>query len=107
MFKSELMQKLATLALLFGVVAGCKSLQKLGSPTVLKSPDGKFQLTVPAGWRAEPGLNDAAEIQAANKLNDMYAIVLIESKSDFPKEMTLDKFTDISKNTMMATTKAP
>jgi hypothetical protein len=99
--KSELMKSLATIALLFCVAAGCKTLQSIGNPTVLKSPDGKFQLTVPAGWSPEPALNANAEITAANKLKEMYAIVLIESKNDFPKDITLDKFTDLNRNSMM------
>jgi hypothetical protein len=101
MFKSELLNKLAALALLFVVAAACKTIQSLGNPTVLKSPDGKFQLTVPAGWSNEPSLNDKAEIKAANKLKEMYAMVLTESKSDLGKDMTLDKFTELTRSAMM------
>jgi len=49
--RSKLPDHLLALGLLVCVVAGCKQLQSLASPTTLKSPDGKFQLTVPGGWR--------------------------------------------------------
>ena len=55
---------------------------------MLKSPDGKFQLTVPAGWRENASLNDKAEIKAANPIEEVYVIVITESKADFTDEMT-------------------
>lgn len=107
MFESKLPDHLIALALLVCVVAGCKQLQSLATPTVLKSPDGKFQLTVPGGWKENASLNDKADIKAANQLEEMYVIVLTEGKTDFTDEMTLDQFTDITRESMISNLTSP
>lgn len=104
---SKLPDHLIALALLVCVVAGCKQLQSLTSPTVLKSPDGKFQLTVPAGWHENPSLNDKADIKAANPLEELYVIVITEPKSDFTDEMTLDEFTSITRESIISNLVTP
>jgi len=88
---------LLAIALLLLVVVACKQLQQLGNPTVLTSPDGKFQLTVPAGWKERPALHEDASIKAANVLQETYVIVITESKFDFADDMTLGKFTDVTR----------
>lgn len=107
MFESKLPDHLMALALLVCVVAGCKQLQSLAKPTVLKSPDGKFQLTVPGGWRENASLNDKADIKAANPLEEMYVIVITEAKSDFTDEMSLDEFTRITRESIISNLGAP
>lgn len=107
MSRSKLLDHLTAIVLLVCVVAGCKQLESLARPTVLKSPDGKFQLTVPAGWQENLSLNDQAEIKAANPLLEMYVIVLTENKVDFSDEMTLDKYTDITRTSMTSNLSAP
>ncbi len=57
MTRTKLPDHLIAIALLVCAVAGCKQLQSLARPTILKSPDGKFQLTVPVGWRENSSLN--------------------------------------------------
>jgi len=96
-YTPKLTNQLIAIGLLVCVVAGCKQLSKLGNPTVLKSPDGKFQLTVPAGCRDNPKLNEQAQIRAANLLAEVYVIVITDSKTDFTDEMDLDEFTRITR----------
>ena len=100
--RSKLLEHLPAIVLLVLAVAGCKQLQSLGRPTVLKSPDGKFQLTVPAGWLENPSLNAQADIKAGNPIEEMYAVVITEPKTDFTAEMTLDEFTKITRETMLS-----
>lgn len=50
---------------------------------VVKSFDGKFQVTMPKGWTVRYNLNDAAGIQVANPLKEGYLNVLSQSKADF------------------------
>ena len=102
MSKTKLSDHLIALMLLVSVVAGCKQLQSMASPTVLKSSDGKFQLTVPGGWHENASLNDKAQIKGANPLEEMYVIVLTEAKSDFTNEMTLDEFTRITRDSIVS-----
>ncbi|HEY3037143.1 MAG TPA: hypothetical protein VGJ66_00315 [Pyrinomonadaceae bacterium] len=105
--KSKLTDHLITIVLLVCVVGGCKQLQSLARPTVLKSPDGKFQLTVPAGWRENSSLNDQAAIKAANPLEEMYVIVITEQKVDFTDDMTLDQYTSIIRDSMTSRLASP
>lgn len=107
LFDSKLSDHLITLALLVCVVTGCAQLQKLAKPTVLKSPDGKFQLTVPGGWSENASLNDQADIKAANKIEEVYVIVITEAKSDFAGEMSLDEFTRITREAILANLESP
>ena len=86
--------------IIFAVVA-CKQLQTLGRPTVLKSPDGRFQLTVPGGWSERPALHESATIKAANLLQETYVIVLTDNKSDFADDTDLDKFTEVTRRQML------
>jgi hypothetical protein len=104
---SKLPDHVIALALLVCVIAGCKQLQSLASPTVLKSPDGKFQLTVPAGWRVNASLNDKADIKAANTSEEQYVIVITEPKSDFTAEMTLDEFTNVTRESIISNLGTP
>jgi hypothetical protein len=106
-FESKLPDHLITLVLLVCVVTGCAQLQKLAKPTVLKSPDGKFQLTVPGGWSENAALNDQADIKAANKVEEVYVIVITESKSDFTGEISLDEFTRITRDALIANLESP
>jgi hypothetical protein len=105
--RSKLSHNFIALVLLVCVVAGCKQMQSLSGPKVLKSPDGKFQLTVPGGWQDKPSLNAKASIGAANPLDEMYVIVITESKADFTAEMTLDEFTNVTRNSITSNLLTP
>ena len=105
--RSKVPDHLTAIVLLVCAVVGCKQLQSLAQPTVLKSPDGKFQLTVPAGWRENVLLSEEAEIKAGNPLQEMYVIVLTEEKADFTDETTLDQYTDIVRDAMTSKLEAP
>ena len=102
MSSSVLRNTLPAAVLLFLAVLACKSFQSADKPTILSSPDGKFQLTVPDGWSKTTDLHSKADIQAANRSKEMYVIVLIENQDDLAKDMTLDRFTDISRKSLMS-----
>lgn len=107
MLHANLVRQILGLALLVCVAAGCKTLNSLTKPTVITSPDKKFQITVPPGWSKTSELHDKAEIQAANKLKELYVIVLSEDQTDFASDMTLDKFTEITRNSLLKNYEAP
>ena len=88
------------LVFLVCVVLACKQLEPIIRPTVVKSADGKFQITVPAGWREGGGLKSEANIKAGNPLRDMYVLVITEPKADFADDITIDKFTDLTVKSM-------
>ena len=110
MTKAKLPDHLIALALLFCAVVGCKqleSMKSLAKPSTLKSPDGKFQITVPAGWKTNVLSSEEAEIKAGNPLEEMYVIVLTELKADFTDETTLDDYTGIVKDAMAEKLSSP
>ena len=100
MSRNRVPDGLIAIGLLVCVVAGCKQLESIAKPSTLKSTDGKFQITVPAGWLENSTLNAKADIQAANPVKEMYVIVLTEAASDFSEDLTLDQYTDITLNSM-------
>lgn len=105
--RSKVPDRLAAVVLLVCAVVGCKQFQKLAQPTVLKSPDGKYELTVPAGWRESALSSEQAEIKAGNPLAEMYVLVLTEEKADFTDETTLDDYTNIVRDAMAANLEGP
>jgi hypothetical protein len=105
MVLSDTLKRFAAFALFVAVVAGCGSLKN--DPITLRGPDGKFQITVPGDWSKSTDLHSKAEIQAANRLQEMYAIVLTEAKDDLDKGMTLGKFTDITKTSLTSKYTSP
>ena len=76
------------------------------SPSVLKSSDGACQVTLPAGWDEKRDLHDSAELEAANESEEMYVIILQESKEDFQK-MTIDQHSEITRGTLEEALTAP
>ncbi len=70
------------------------------SRQVIISSDGQFQLQVPSGWRQATDLNEKAELQAADRLREMYVVVLSENKMDF-EEMSLDKHSQITRENLV------
>jgi hypothetical protein len=101
------LRPLAPLALIACLVMGCNFAQKIKeevdksrAPQVIKSADGKFQLTVPGGWRDDPELHEEAALKASNRVAEMYVVVISESKQDFTDEMTLEDFTELTRTNM-------
>jgi hypothetical protein len=54
--------------------------------TVLVSSDGRSSLTLPPSWTPQSDLHDSAELQAANTTQQLYVIVLSESKTTLQTE---------------------
>lgn len=110
MIGSKSPDRLIALALLVCVALGCRqleSIKSLAKPSTLKSPDGKFQITVPAGWKPSVLASEEADIKAGNPIEEMYVIVLTELKSDFTDETTIDDYTEIVKNAMAEKLSSP
>jgi len=74
--------------LLAFVISGCSMFNK--EPQVIISNDGSSQLTIPGNWSKQTGLNAEATLQVANPREELYAIIIRETKSDFPSGTTLD-----------------
>ncbi|HLM00515.1 MAG TPA: hypothetical protein VK400_05635 [Pyrinomonadaceae bacterium] len=112
------MKKFLSKSLIFGlflcVALGCSVFNKIKNgidesqkPQVIGSSDGKFQLTVPGGWRKQPGLHDDAGIQAANPLSELYVIVIADNKTDFGSAADLDYITKVVRDGLNQTLTGP
>ena len=72
-----------------------KEVEKTQSPQVLTSTDGTCQITVPGSWSSETDLNPEAVLQASNRLQEEYIVIIRESKADFGKKANLDFVTGV------------
>jgi hypothetical protein len=59
---------------------------------VVVATDGNSQLTVSGGWEVVDNLNKAADLQAKNQNEEIYAIVITENKEDF---INFSKYADL------------
>ena len=81
---------------LLGLAIGC---QRGPATKVVKSYDGRFQVTVPGGWQEDNSLHEDADLEVAHRPTKMYLIILAESKADFDG-MTLQRHSDITRNAL-------
>jgi hypothetical protein len=99
--------KFLVFGVLLFVVLGCSSIMdkfnKGGTPQVMTSTDGTYQLTVPGNWTKQTDLNSAATLQAANTREEVYVIVIKESKADFPKSSNAGTVTELARDSMRTT----
>ena len=77
-----------------------------GNNKEVVAPDGKSRLTVPQDWGALEELHKAAELQAGNKADEQFIIVISESKMDLDG-MTLEKHHGITREAMLGKLKNP
>lgn len=75
-------------------------------PTILKSPDGQTQVTIPTGWKEDKTLHEEAVIQARDVASEVCVLVFTESKDDFD-EMTVDKYSELIRSHTMEAIKSP
>ncbi len=77
-----------------------------GKPKVLTSKDGGSQITIPASWKEETTLNMEAVLQASDAVNEMYVVVLENSKQDF-EDMRVEKYSELTRATLMERITSP
>ena len=109
-----ILPKLFPLALLLAAGLACNLAQKVGQgvgqagpPKTVRSPDGKFQVTVPGSWREDTQLHEEAEIEVSNRLDETYVIVLTEGKEDFADGLTLATFAGMSRDQLTGNIESP
>jgi len=99
--------KFLVFGVLLFVVLGCSpimdAVKKGGKPQVMTSTDGTYQLTVPGNWSKETDLNSEATLQAGNRRDELYVIVIKESKSKFPASSNVANVTDLARESMQTT----
>ncbi len=76
-------------------------------PKVINSSDGMSQISIPDNWIVEKELKADAELQASNRADEMYVIVLSESKSDFAANVTLDNHAELTRGIVLGNLKSP
>lgn len=80
---------LASLAACAILVIGVLSLlgQRVEASTVITAVDGQSRVTVPGGWRELNDLHDDAELQAGDRGQNQYVVVLTEDKADLDMDL--------------------
>ena len=73
-------------------LAGCSK-----PPKQVKSSAAVGEITAPGHWQETTILNDEANIQVCNKRKEQYLIVLTEPKSDFQLIMSLEEFSNLTR----------
>lgn len=77
-----------------------------GKPRVLISKDGGSQITIPANWKEDAELHEKAVLQASDRLNEVYVVVLVDSKADFDN-MSVEKYSELTRETIMERISSP
>lgn len=105
---------LITFGVFIFVALGCsainkiqKEVEKTQATQVLTSTDNCCQITVPGTWRTETVLNNAATLQASNRLGEEYIVVIRESRQDFGKAVNLDLVTNAVRDNLRKTLSDP
>lgn len=76
-------------------------------PKVVTSTDGVSQLSIPANWIVDNELKKDAELQVSDRAEEMYVIVLSESKTDFPANVTLDNHAELTRGIVVGNLTSP
>lgn len=100
-------KKILGLSLLLCLLAlACGQKQSGPATRKLVSADGRFEITVPGGWKEEKSLNDSADLQASHRPSEMYIVVLSEPKTDLD-EMTLEGHSKLTRQALIDGVKKP
>ena len=73
---------------------------------IVRSIDGKIQVTVPSNWIRQPGLHNEATLAVGNNSKKLYLIVLLENKSNFT-DMNLEKYAQKTKESLISNLESP
>ncbi len=76
--------------------------------TTITSPDGLASIVLPSGWKQEQAqeLHDQADLQASDRANEMYVIVMSENKEGF-RDMTAEKHSQLTRSALTEKLEAP
>ena len=96
MSNRKIFKSIIALGLLTTIGFACKS---MGEPRVMKSKNGKYQITVPSSMSEAPDLGKDAEITAGSNANSLFLFVLSKNKSE-TNGGTLDERTDVLRTAM-------
>jgi hypothetical protein len=78
------------------MLGGCALPTADTAPKVVKSEDGKMELTIPSNWNGNTEeLHEEAELRVSNMREEKYVIVLNEEKDAFDDDITLKDYRDL------------
>lgn len=98
--KTGLLKLISLLCICF-VLCSCALGSDSETTKVVKSEDGKMELTIPSNWNGnDEELHDEAELRVSSYREEKYVIVLNEEKESFDDDMTLQEYHDLIINNM-------
>ena len=80
------------LIIMVAALAGCSK-----PPKQVNSSAAVGEITAPGHWHETTILNDEANIQVCNERKEQYLIVLTEPKTDFQLSMSLEEFSNLTR----------
>jgi hypothetical protein len=80
--------------------AACKDKRPPELVTVVKSPDGDREIAIPKGWKEDKSLHAKADIQVADPPDEMYALVLTDTR-ERAGNMDLVKYSEATRDAFM------
>ncbi len=93
--KTGLLKLISLLCICF-FLCSCALGSDSDTTKVVKSEDGKMELTIPSNWNDnDEDLHDEAELRVSSYSEEKYAIVLNEEKESFEDDMTLQEYHDL------------
>jgi hypothetical protein len=75
--------------------------------SIIKSPDKTCQIKVTNGWARDPNLSNEGSIKVTNASDQMHVMVISHRKADLVGPLTLDMFTEASRNLKMLRLSSP
>jgi hypothetical protein len=91
---------ISILALTLMALGGCGDSDPRQDPNAVTktiSSEGGLQMKVPSSWREDKALNAQADLQASNRVDEAYALVISDSKQEFG-EQKLEDFATLAKD---------
>ena len=77
-----------------------------GNIKTIRSTEGCCEIRVPGSWKEDKELNDQANIQASNRMKELYVIVLSESKENF-ENMNLENHSKLTRSEFLKSLSSP
>jgi hypothetical protein len=105
-----MLKVLKPLAISVFVISGLLAIIQVDNwtdPSIIKSPDKTCQIKVTNGWARDPTLSNEGSIKVTNAADQMHVIVISHRKADLVGPLTLDMFTEASRDLKMLRLTSP
>jgi hypothetical protein len=72
----------------------------------IRSSEGCCEISVPGSWNVDRELNEQANLQASNRLKELYIIVISEAKEDF-ENINIESHSELTRSAFVKSLSTP